>query len=166
MEVQIPLKNIPRYHAYVKHPIYQGEPYALGMHGEKFKKLGSPRDYPDDNFESVDWLTKEFAEFLITNGFTKDRGGRIAFYAGGKNFGAFDLQFLKKLPYWDKHFNCSSMIMDPGPMYTLPKDKKMPSMEECAKRAGIDKDFQVTHDAMNEVLMVIELIRKKLIENY
>ena len=163
VENLVPIKNLPKFHRFVTHDEYRGEAYALGMHGDKFKIIGSQKDHPEFKFCKNDFLTLELAQWLEVNGYSRNRGGRISLTAAGKNFGAFDLQFINKLPLFDKHFNISSMILDPGPMYVLAKDSKMPDMDTCAKRAGLADKMEVTHNALNEALMVVELIRAKLL---
>jgi hypothetical protein len=106
-----------------------------------------------------DYLAANLAEFLFKNGFTKDRGGRVFLYPAGKNFASFDLQFIKNLPKYQHNLHISHQAIDPGSLYLRVKDKKMPNLETCIERAKLVDD-EVTHDALNEAIVVIKLIRK------
>ncbi len=81
--------------------------------------------------------------------------------AAGKNFAAFDLPFLKCLPHWRDHIRISQQILDPAVFYlNFKEDERMPSLEECKKRAGFE-DTTVTHDALDDALDVIRLLRQQ-----
>jgi hypothetical protein len=166
LSMPLPVKNLPKFHRYVTHETYNNcEPYAMAMHSEKLYRIADPKKHPEYKFSKNDFLTKDFAEWLLTNGYSKNAGGRISINAAGKNFAGFDLQFINKLPYFDSHFNISNMVLDPGPMYVTAKDVKCPDLDECIKRAGLE-GMEVTHDGMNEAIVVVELIRTKLIDGY
>jgi oligoribonuclease len=94
-----------------------------------------------------------FIEWLESQGITE------SISPAGKNFGAFDLQFLKQyaggddLPF--KH-----RTLDPGCMYATATDEVIPSLEECLKRAGLTPD--ALHTALGDARDVVRLIRYKL----
>lgn len=51
-------------------------------------------------------------------------------------------------------------IIDPSILYVdWSKDESLPSLDECLKRAGIEKS--VTHTAVEDAWDVIQVLRKK-----
>ena len=68
------------------------------------------------------------------------------------------MSFLKKA--FGKKLQFSQRVLDPAILYmNLLKDKEVPNLKECLKRAGIEKE--VAHDALEDALDVIRLLRKK-----
>ncbi len=72
----------------------------------------------------------------------------------GKNVASFDWKFLPQ----SVQSLFTGTFLDPGGMYKQPGDRYRPSMAECSRRAGIS-DF-VSHDAYDDAIQVIELIRR------
>lgn len=77
----------------------------------------------------------------------------------GKNYGAFDLQFLKKLPNWNNSLMCRRFL-DPSMYYLKAEDDFPPSLETCLKRAGLNNC--VTHTAVIDAFQVAQLINLNL----
>ncbi len=75
--------------------------------------------------------------------------------AAGKNFGSFDLQFLKQLPEFDSYVKLRHRCFDPSILYMKPDDEVIPSLDVCCERAGIVK--QTDHTALGDALLVAEL---------
>lgn len=72
----------------------------------------------------------------------------------GKNFGSFDLQFLKRHAtrrWW--HHRC----IDPGSIFLWANDEVPPSTEKCLCRAGLNPN--VKHRALDDALDVVRLVR-------
>lgn len=89
------------------------------------------------------------------NGSTKP----ITINAAGKNFGTFDKKFLELLPWWQKLIKVRQRILDPAILFTDWKnDTSLPSLSACKDRAGISS--LVTHNALEDVWDVIEVLRK------
>lgn len=81
----------------------------------------------------------------------------------GKNFGAFDLQFLKALPIATEageKLPFKHRALDPGSLYYMPGDEMLPDLKECKKRAGLS-DTDVSHTALDDARDVIRILRKK-----
>lgn len=70
--------------------------------------------------------------------------------ACGKNFGTFDLQFLKQLPQWSELIRVRSRIIDPATLLVTPNDKDLPGLKTCMERAGLKGD--VTHNALQDAI--------------
>ena len=146
---QKPIDKLPRFQTYIHHPIYQGEPYALAMHAEIFKKLAK---FPDDDIIEADSLFAAFYNFLTGPG-----GSSSTIVVAGKNFASFDQKFLEKLP--NKFVKFRHRILDPAMLFTDPMlDDAPPSSALCLERAGLEGE--VAHTALEDALMVVKLLRK------
>lgn len=71
----------------------------------------------------------------------------------GKNVESFDWKFL---PEGVKSM-FTPIFHDPGSLFKRPGDRFRPSMAECCARAGLPNE--VTHDAYDDALQVIKLLR-------
>jgi oligoribonuclease (3'-5' exoribonuclease) len=144
-----PFEELPRFHTYLIHDEIIGHPFALSMHPvilRRIAKKEKPYSYTEPKH-----LGKKFVTWLEKNGVK----GSIT--AAGKCFGAFDLQFLRKLPRFNLHI--SSRVLDPAMFYWQPGDEKIPDTLECMKRAGIEGE--VAHTALEDAEVIVKLIRKK-----
>ena len=151
------IEDLPRFKRIIKHPEYTGQAFAFNLNARIFQELVQPTGatqvcQPEE-------LAEEFKSFLVNNGFDPDEKGYIRLVAAGKNFGNFDLQFLNRLPNWRDHIRVSNMILDPAMYYiNFATDTILPSLEECKKRAGLE-ETTVTHDALDDALDVVRLLR-------
>lgn len=85
---------------------------------------------------------------------------KVHFTAAGKNFASFDQQFLVKLPRWKQVFAIRSRVLDPGILFIdWNNDESVPSLDVCKQRAGIDG--AVTHNAVEDAIDVVKLLRKQ-----
>lgn len=159
LQDQKPLEKLPKFQTYVSHKVYTGEAYALGMHGELFKKLASYKKNPDIRICYPEKLFQAFYTFLTNNGFRPENPhvNRVSINPAGKNFAAFDKRFLDKLPNEFVTFRHRSL--DPAILYMDPYDDKMPDMAECLKRAGMSDE--VSHNALDDAMVVVKLLRKR-----
>jgi hypothetical protein len=83
----------------------------------------------------------------------KENGIGDTINIAGKNFAVFDKLFLEQLPAWreDISYLCERRYLDPSILYVDWKtDKKLPSLDECLKRAGVNTN--VTHDALQDAI--------------
>jgi hypothetical protein len=113
----------------------------------------------------------QFVSWLIENGIGKTSGRvrndgglevteKPRFVAAGKNFGAFDLQFLNRRLDFSSHVRCLHRSIDPAMLYFNPvQDKEPPNMQKCLDRAGINEI--VDHTGLADALSVVKLIRTK-----
>lgn len=160
LEEQQPIEKLPKFQTYVHHEIYYGEPYALGLHSEIFKKLANLKN----NGISVckpEKLMEKFYTFLTTLGGYEDPTCQgISINVAGKNFANFDNKFLSLLPSGNVRFN--HRIIDPVMLYFNPKEDRnqLPSTDTCMRRAGIPGTS--SHTALEDAFMVVNLLRKKL----
>lgn len=147
---------LKKFHCYVLHDTYRGEPYALGMHAEIFKRI-SKREQPYLYLRPHE-VAVELPKFLKLHMPEEEK-----YTIAGKNVSAFDMKFFRADPYLKPivksfHHRC----VDVGNMYVdWRMDKCLPSTEECLKRAMLSTE--VKHNAVDDCLQVIELLRCKII---
>lgn len=148
---QQPLEKLAKFQTYIHHPFYQGEPYALAMHANIFKKLAK---FPDDDIIEADSLFAAFHNFLTGPG---EFSPSAKVVVAGKNFANFDLKFLEKLP--NKFVKFHHRVLDPAMYFVDPmKDNEPPGGSVCLERARLSGE--VAHTALEDALMVIKLMRK------
>jgi DNA polymerase III epsilon subunit-like protein len=153
-----PIERLPIFHTYFIKDNYVGEPYALSMHPEIFRRIAE-RDIKKYSFMSAQKLGYAFRKFLVNNGY-KEEHDQVVITAAGKNFGAFDLQFLKRKTDLLKHVNIRHRIIDPAILYLKEEDQALPGTEECKLRARIFG--KVEHTAEADAKDVVALVRHKI----
>ena len=168
-----PIEDLPRFEAIFIQESYKGDPFALSMHSEIFKKIAIARkknlEYcPDNNihFMTIDHLPIALYHFLFKNycSFLKNRGEEeitvLYINIAGKNVSSFDIPFLNaKIKDW-KGLRFLNRSIDPAILYfDLENDVSLPDMKTCMQRAGIDGE--VAHTAMEDALVVVKLLRNK-----
>lgn len=160
LKVQLPIESLPVFQTYVLQDHYIGEPYALGMHAEIFKKICNWQKSGIHICSPADLLPR-FHTFLTTlAGYEVPRDSVIKINVAGKNFGNFDSKFLEKLPHHNLLVKFGHRILDPAMLYFNPdEDTELPSTEICMKRAGIGGE--VKHTALEDALNVVKLLRRK-----
>ncbi len=172
----IPIDQLPQLEFLVRHDSYRGDPYALWLNATLLQQLSKPGvGVPIGDVALV--LSDVMSSWGIT---TKDRVN-----IGGKNIAGFDIPFLSKLPNfdrngWDEWDSGTAMVdgtlhsrhkwstgnrfqwrhrtVDPAMMYARPDDDMPPNLDECLKRAGIEK--KTVHTALDDCKLVCELVRK------
>lgn len=151
----------------IAHPTrIQGEPYALRMNrgildeiaGEK--KTHIPIVAADDFIRD---LHEFMMEHIAVDGNTMG-GDPCAPYnpmtVAGKNYDAFDKQFLIRMPGWNEHIQplLERRTLDVGSMYFEPKDDRIPSLDECLTHVGCPGS--VTHRALDDAFAVMTAITR------
>jgi hypothetical protein len=158
--VQAPIETLPTFQTYILQDHYIGEPYALAMHAEIFKKIANWKKNTGLNFCSPADLLPRFHTFLTTLGGYYEPNGVVRINVAGKNFGNFDSKFLEKLPHYNLLVRFGHRILDPATLYFDPnEDTELPSTEKCLERAGFKGE--VKHTATEDAINVIKLLRKK-----
>jgi len=171
-ENQLPLEDLPKFNVYIKHETIVGEAYALSMNARILDKI-SGREPSSVQVITPDLLKYRFCNFLYKNGLI-ERIQTICYKrildiysehypnkinVAGKNFANFDNLFLKKLSGFNE-IQFHRRFLDVGPMFVQKEDKEVPGLEECLRRAGMEKT--VAHTAIEDCLDVIKLIRFKI----
>lgn len=158
--------RLPSFHCYLAKDSYTGEPYALSMHSTIFRRIAERHLEENRNkyhFFSAERFGNSFKQFLLNNGYALEHD-KVVITAAGKNFAAFDLQFLKYDSDFCKHIDVRSRVLDPGVLFLNSNDNQIPGMEECKRRAGMD-GF-VSHDALSDAKDVVCLCRKGINKIY
>ncbi len=154
-DFETPIEKLATFRCYIDHGIFRGQPYALSMHAEIFRAIATG----DTNVDIIDQLhvADHFAIWLSKNGIIPCS----KFVVAGKNFAAFDKNFLDCLPNWELEICMKHRFIDPGNMYYVPGvDDEPPNMEECLRCAGLPTD--VSHKALDDAFDVVKLIRWKM----
>lgn len=149
--LHIPVSQLPHYGCIITQDCV-GNPEALEMNKETFELM-------QDWGISQGRFLKDFGIWCDMHKIDKDENGRYRIVAAGKNFGAFDLQFLLQLPGFSNMFSVSKRTLDPAMLYLQPTDSELPSLQTCLDRAGLKKT--VTHNALGDAADVISLLRLK-----
>lgn len=153
----VDLQDLPRFKRIVRHEEYVGQAFAFNLNARIFREIVSPSG--EATFCEAHQLAQQFHSFLFNNGFERDGEGYIHIMAAGKNFATFDLQFLNQLPNWNEYIRISHKVLDPVMYYIrYDTDERLPSLEECKRRAGFE-DPTVSHDALMDALDVVRLLR-------
>lgn len=102
-------------------------------------------------------------DFVIDkiNDFVIDKDIEDKITAAGKNFGSFDLQFLKKL-HGAENLSFHHRAFDPGSLYYQKGDIELPRLDKCLNRAGLVPTKY--HTSLGDAIDVIRLIRHKFLE--
>ncbi|MFW6172505.1 MAG: hypothetical protein ACOC5T_02055 [Elusimicrobiota bacterium] len=150
-----PIKELPRYHCYFVNDIYKGEPYALSLHSEIFRRIAERS--PSYNYIRPNRFGSVFKNFLIKHGYSAEHD-RVTINVAGKNFAVFDYPYLMEKTDINKHVLMRRRFLDPGIlMLDFENDEAIPSMKECLMRIGIDRE--VNHTAIDDAIDNILVIR-------
>lgn len=167
---QRPIASLPRFHCYFLPPegeTYCGEPYALSMHPLIFRRIAD-REKPYD-YVSPRKFGFRFKQFLLSCGYILEKDS-ITINAAGKNFAAFDLQFLDEKTDLSKHVGIRHRIIDPSILYIKKDDEALPGTKECKERrkllTGDTATAEVSHTAIDDAIDVINLVRTGLSHIY
>jgi DNA polymerase III epsilon subunit-like protein len=151
-----PLLECPTFHTYVRHKLYVGEPYALALNARIFKILANPPD--NVKVCCLEDVPVELASWLQKCGCDTKTPHSLSF--GGKNFGGFDRNFLRRIPMFDAMIPYKHRFYDAGNMYFDPAiDENLPSTQQCLERAGLPT--YVAHEAVADAEAVAKLIRRR-----
>lgn len=157
---QRPLDDLPQFHAYITpyRNLMYGEPFAFSMHSQILRRIATQEE-GFTYLEECD-LPEKFGgwvEGLVEDGFMHT----TKFTAAGKNFSGFDRQWLEEIEGWTDFVNIHHRSLDVGSMFVnLIGDDHIPSLDECLKRAGLDKE--VAHTAVEDAFDVVRLLRSRV----
>lgn len=152
---EIPVSELPALHIAVSRRVYTGDPYALGMHAELWKKLaarqwGKRFETPCVREKLIDdqELSLECVAWLRRHGVTPTSRAWLA----GKNAGSFDLRFAEFLrPYFHHR------VLDPGSVFwDAANAGGIDSLDALSMQLGFPG---VEHDALSDARRVIEVLR-------
>jgi len=142
----------------------EGDPFAIQMNTEIIREMSEAwkvRKEVTGNREIIVFpneLTSELMKWISNLKISYDDKITIC----GKNFGSFDLQFLKELNGWEvwtKAAHVSHRYMDPGPLFARCTDAVPPDLATCLQRAGLPD--QVSHRAIDDANAVLTLLESQ-----
>ena len=172
-KLQLPFEEIPKFNRYIKHKFYKGQDYALWLNSDILLKLSKYKDSWTEEEKAKSQIVTSYLNLWQNFGdwvrkITGEKSPKIWINAAGKNFGTFDLQFIKQHVPFDGALDVKfrSRILDPAELYVNDEDESLPGMEKCLERAGITRQKHkdggiVTHDAIMDCWDVITLLRLK-----
>lgn len=174
-KINLPLEQLPRFNMFLWRPRFSGSAFALDLNKWIFKILsdyGESQKYPYGPQYSVSpnpfltdviapyWMAPSLLfDWLKINGIAPvGESKKTTLNVAGKNFGTFDKLFLEQLEDWNKKFKIRQRIIDPAILFVdWDADDALPGLDQCKKRAGVSGE--VTHDAVEDALDVIKIIR-------
>jgi len=171
--------DIPKYNKIIRHEQYTGGAYAINLNKRIFEILADRENYRregrkdyDKKFEilKLSELANDFFKFLyphfseantdeFTNGLINFKQAPFIITPAGKNFDAFDRNFIKLIPKWDSYVNLRHRTIDPTSMFIdWKKDVVPPGLGLCMERAGCPGI--VTHKAVEDCWDTLQVIRE------
>ena len=165
----LPLDELPKYHAYIKHPKgnISGNIFALHLNAGIIEKLRNEKELKDThNYIKNEDLADDFLAWLKMQGmeiksstYNNQTNYHCTITVAGKNFSSFDKKFLDKVPGFRNKIRMRQRAIDPSVLFVdWEKDECLPTLDECKEKAGIDG--VVTHLAVDDALDVVKLLRK------
>jgi hypothetical protein len=159
-KLHVPVEELPHFTCFLDHGYIHGEAYALAMNAWILDyisgRVKNPpyKIYPVSDQLSYDTWFRELFAFLDAH--FDDKKITVA----GKNVAGFDIPFLPAL--LQKRFR--HKVLDPGTLYVnWNDDDQVPNFELCKRRADLDP--VVRHDAREDAIDVIRLLRKSYIKS-
>ena len=144
----VDVMSCPYFEALVDPGEIVGDPYALNMNARIIAYLarGLGSEVKGAMFGLMDWV----------EGLRRDFGIK-QFHLIGKNVGAFDLQFLKRIPGWEENY-FSHRHMEVGSAYSTPEG--IPSQERLLYSLTADAGIEGNpHEALYDARVSLELAR-------
>lgn len=177
---QVPFEEIPKFEAILWHDRLVGNPYTLNMNARLIEILAK---LPPKNSKAyVDYINKHnivhpsnlgscFANFLRQHlGYASpDEESElppITIIVAGKNFDSFDKQFLLNIPNFSNFVEFNRRSINVAELFIdFLNDMQPPSLDECLRRAGFEKD-KVSHKALYDAWDVIKILRTQYHRSY
>lgn len=140
--------------------LIMGEPFALAMNHQILRDLVDPT-YKGKVVTGGD-VGWELKKWLGMHGPKFEDSKPVSITGAGKNFGSFDLQFLKRLTGFTNHIKFAHRCLDVGSLYFDPTldHEKLPDLKLCLSRGGMQQ-IVVEHTALSDARAVAALIRSK-----
>lgn len=159
-QMELDVYSRPVFRKRIYWPEIVGEPIALRMNAKILEAMSyqDPKGV-EEGWCTINYLASMFRSWLLMY-MKADAQGRAKIHPAGKNFGAFDGQFLHQVPGWDKDIRMVHRSFDPAVLYFNPlTDLQLPDLKTCLQRAGLPTDC--LHQAIGDAAAVVELLRVK-----
>jgi DNA polymerase III alpha subunit (gram-positive type) len=147
-----PIDKLPTFRRILFNKPIVGEPFALALNANLLKLIANPPTELEYLFVKPDDLGYDFANWLSQNNIDPKH-----IQPAGKNFAAFDAQFLNRLSRFNEYVKFNHRTIDPSMLFWHLDDEGLPGTKECMERAGIDG--KVAHTAVEDAIAVIKMVR-------
>lgn len=139
----------------IEHSRIQGEPYALQLNQKILAELAGVEKTHIQIIKAAE-LGPQVAQWLRLEGVNAENKATIV----GKNYDAFDRQFLNRVPGWNEFITplVERRTLDVGSLYFNPEEGKVVNLESCLKTIGVDST--VSHRALDDALMVATAVSR------
>lgn len=140
----------------IEHSRIQGEPYALQLNQEILAELSGVKKTHRQIIKAAE-LGSQVAQWLRLEGVSAENKATIV----GKNYDAFDRQFLNRVPGWNQFISpiVERRTLDVGSLFFNPEDGKVVNLTSCLKVIGVDK-HDVSHRALDDALDVATAVSR------
>ncbi len=145
----MPLDMLPHLTFLIEHPVVTGTPYALHMNAWILEIIAGNREAQHPVFAHNQWV--HVAINFLDKHFPSNKRITVA----GKNVAGFDIPFLPEL--LRRRF--SHRCIDPGSVFIDWEDEDIPSLDVI--KSSLFIPGEVTHDAYDDALDVIKVLRTK-----
>lgn len=134
----------------------QGEAYALQMNQDILAEIAGVKKTHRQLLRAAQ-IGPAVSEWLTSFGVNPSNKATIV----GKNYDAFDRQFLERIPGWKEFVNpfVERRVLDVGSLYFRPDDGKVVNLVSCLKTIGITKT-DVSHRALDDALDVATAVSR------
>ena len=139
----------------IRHKQIQGEPYALQLNKDILAELCGVKKTHISIVKAAS-VGPALAEWLRSYGISESNKATIV----GKNYDAFDRQFLNRVPGWNAFVGplVERRTLDVGSLYFCPDDGKVVGLEACLQTIGADTT--VSHRALDDALQVATAVSR------
>jgi oligoribonuclease (3'-5' exoribonuclease) len=159
--VDLMIDKLPYFNTFIKHDYFQFEENALKMHANS----GLLEEYFNAEKIEKEEIVHEFIKWLQDLGYEKNDDGQIEIVVAGKNYNAFDRNFLHNVPYWIHEIKDHRRVLDPAILYVdWEEDKVPPNLVTCLYRSDPQYEIngveiKITHNALEDAREVVRVIR-------
>jgi DNA polymerase III epsilon subunit-like protein len=139
----------------IEHSRVQGEPYALQLNHDILAELAGVKKTHRQILKAAE-VGPKVAQWLRLEGVNAENKATIV----GKNYDAFDRQFLNRVPGWNQFLSpiVERRTLDVGSLYFCPDDGKVVGLEACLAKIGVDDSD--SHRALDDALQVATAITR------
>jgi len=138
----------------ISHQRIQGEPYALQMNADLIAEIAGTKETHVEIRTAVEMIG-DFRDFLEKN---CEDGEKLTIV--GKNYDAFDRQFLARVPGWNNvtKTRLARRVLDVGSLCFCPDDGEVVNLTKCLAKLGVRDD--VSHRALDDALQVMTVVTR------
>jgi DNA polymerase III epsilon subunit-like protein len=138
----------------IKHERISGNPFALQLNANLIAEIAGTKE-THVPIVSVTQAITDLRDFIDAN---IEAGEKLT--AVGKNFDAFDKQFLNRMPGYEiaTKNRIARRVLDVGSLCFRPGDGQVVNLTACLKMLGVDATVQ--HRALDDALDVMTVVTR------